>query len=116
MIDPISLATFFLVGKVVGTVMTLGGLSFGVFKVINWLKSTFTRIDSNVVELKNSMDSHIIGLREDIKSQTTSITNELREQRADMRSFYLPVMMQMQSLVNPLQAAPARAKRLVKKK
>lgn len=118
MTDPISLATLFLVGKIVGTVTTIGGLFIGVLKVITWIKNKLTNIDSNVVALKNSMDTHISGLREDIKAQTSTIATALSEQRADFRTFYAPSLLMMQQTNAQFNAAavPVRAKRPARKK
>ena len=97
--------------------MTFSTLIVGVYKVINWIKSKLTNIDSNVVALKDSMDTHISGLREDIKLQTSTIATALSEQRQDFRTFYAPsmLMQQMQALQAPA-AVPVRAKRAVRKK
>ena len=40
--------------KIVSGIMSCVGLFYGVFKVINWLKSTLIRLDTNVVELKKN--------------------------------------------------------------
>ena len=102
--------------KILSGIVSALGLLYGVFKVINWIKSKLTSIDSNVVELKNSLESHIGGLREDIKTQTTTLASALAEQRQDFRTFYAPTLLYMQQSQNPLQTAPARAKRAAPKK
>src|ERR1039457_6322543 len=100
--EAIAISTVASTLKITSGILSVMGVVFGVFKVINWLKTTFTRIDNNVVELKNSMDTHILGLREDIKVQTSTIASALSEQRADFRTFYAPTMlMQLQQQMNP---------------
>ena len=102
--------------KIVSGIMSCVGLFYGVFKVINWLKSTLIRLDTNVVELKKSMDEHIGGLREDIKLQTSTLATALQEQRADFRTFCAPSLLMMNQQLHPLLAAtPVRAKRAAKK-
>ena len=94
------------------------GLFFGVFRVIGWIKTKFSSIDSNVIELKKSLDSNIGGLREDLKHQTTTLAAALSEQRADFRTFCAPSLLVAQHLATtqiPL-AAPVRAKRSVRRK
>lgn len=88
---------------------------FGVFKMINWIKTKLTNIDENVIKLKDSMDSHITGLRQDIKEQTHIISNALTEQRNDFRTFYAPTLLMMQQQ-QAQTAVPVRAKRTVRKK
>lgn len=106
----ISLALIYTIIKVVGGASTFFGLLFGVFKVISWIKTKFTSIDNNVVELKNSMDTHITGLRDEIKHQTQALTSELKEQRQDFRTFYAPTLLQMMATKTP-EPLPIRAKR-----
>jgi hypothetical protein len=102
--------------KIVSGIMSCVGLFYGVFKVINWLKSTLIRLDTNVLELKKSMDDHIGGLREDIKVQTATLAAALQEQRADFRTFCAPSLSMMNQQFHPLLAAtPVRAKRAAKK-
>ena len=108
----VTLSALMLVGKIVGSGSALFGTLFGVFKVINWVKTKFTNIDQNVTTLKSTMESGFSNLSNDIKDQTKTIAQELREQRQDFRTFYGPVMMQ-QAIQQSIQAlpAPARAKR-----
>ena len=116
---PISWATLYLASKILGSVTGILASVFGVFKVINWIKTKFNSIDSNVVELKKSMDTHIGGLREDIKNQTTAITAALSEQRQDFRTFYTPTLLLMQrqaSSYEPFETMPVRARKPVKRK
>jgi hypothetical protein len=96
--------------------MTLSGLIFGVFRVINWIKTKFINIDANVTALKNTMETGFNNLSEDIKSQTTSMVSELKEQRQDFRTFYAPILMMQQQSSQQMAATPARAKRSPQKK
>jgi hypothetical protein len=114
-LEAITIAQLVGITKIISFITGFGGLLFGVFKVINWIKSKLTNIDSNVVELKKTFESNMAGLREDIKSQTTTLATALSEQRADFRTFYAPtlLMMQQQQLQEPL---PVRAKRPIRKK
>jgi len=114
--EPISWATLLFAGKILGSLTGVTTALFGVFKVINWIKAKIANIDSNVVELKTSMDAHIGGLRDDIKQQTTTLATALQEQRADFRTFYAPTIMAMQQRYEPWESAPVRAKKPVKRK
>ena len=111
--EPLTIAGIFGIIKIASGILSAIGVLFGMFKIINWIKVKLSNIDTNVVELKNSMDSHITGLRDDIKSQTINIVSELKEQRSDFRTFYGPTLLHMQ-LNSPL-AAPLKAKRTVRK-
>jgi hypothetical protein len=110
LMEAITVASFVGVVKVISGFLSAIGILFGVFKVINWIKSKLTSIDSNVVELKQSMSAHVNGLRDDIQEQTKVISHALGEQRADMRSFYLPF------LQTQLISAPVKAKPQIKRK
>lgn len=105
--EPISAVFVLGVLKIVGSVASALGFLFGVFKVINWVKAKFVSIDTNVVELKKSMDTNINGLREDIKHQTATLASALSEQRQDFRTYFAPTLLMMQQLQQP---APLRAK------
>lgn len=113
--EPLSIASITIIAKNFSIILSIVGLLFGVFKVINWIKSKLTNIDSNVIALKESMDGHITGLRDDIKEQTVAITSALSEQRQDFRTFYAPMSLLMQNQQNQYQAAFA-AKKPVKRK
>jgi hypothetical protein len=113
----LDLNAIYIILKILGGISTFTGLTFGVFKVITWIKNKFNNIDANVVALKSSMDTHINGLREDIKTQTTTLANALSEQRADFRTFYAPTLLLLQQHQQALALpTPARAKRVVRKK
>lgn len=101
--------------KIIGSILTGCSLLFGVFKVINWIKTKFINIDANVTQLKDSMDKNLSGLRQDIKEQTKSITDALSEQRQDFRTFYAPTLLHMQSQFSTPPVIPARAKKVIKK-
>jgi hypothetical protein len=107
----ITLASLYTISKIIGSITTLFGIGYGVFKVISWVKSKFVNIDANVTALKNTMETGFNKLSEDIKSQTTIIASELKEQRQDFRTFYAPILMMQQMQQNPQVTAPARAKR-----
>ena len=114
--DLISLTLLLTILKITGGLATLCTLMFGVFRVINWIKTKLTNIDATVLELKDSMDTHISGLREDIKLQTSTLAIALQEQRADFRTFCAPSLLMMNQQLHPLLAAtPVRAKRAAKK-
>lgn len=108
LIEAITVASFIGVIKIISGFLSAIGILFGVFKVINWIKSKLTSIDSNVVELKQSMSSHVNGLREDIQEQTKVISSALGEQRQDFRTFYAPtlLMMQQAQMTAPVKAKP----------
>ena len=117
--EPISWATLIFAGKVLGSIAGAVAFATGVAKVITWIKTKFTSIDSNVVELKKSMDSHITGLRNDIRDQTTTIASALNEQRQDFRTFYAPTLLLMQNQQAQFQGQfplPVRAKKPLKGK
>ena len=114
--EPITLTIVFSVLKDASIIASSVAALFGVFKVINWIKTKIANIDSNVVELKTSMDTHIIALRNDVKDQTTAITAALSEQRQDFRTFYAPTLLMMQNQQNQFQPVPIRAKKQVKRK
>lgn len=113
----ISLATIYLIGKIIGTVTTVSGLIIGAFKMFSWVKTKFVNIDANVTALKSTMEVGFQNLSQDIKNQTTTIASELKEQRADFRTFYAPTLLMMQQATASIQpaAAPIRAKRSAKK-
>ena len=113
--EPLSIASITIIAKNFSIIVSVLGLLFGVFKVINWVKSKLTNIDANVIALKNSMDTHITGLRDDIKDQTAAITSALSEQRQDFRTFYAPMSLLMQNQQNQYQAIVA-AKKPIKRK
>jgi hypothetical protein len=110
LIEAITISGVVNAAKIISAILSILGLFYGVFKVINWVKTKLSSIDSNVVSLKTSIDSLIGGLRDDVKDQTQSLTNELREQRQDFRTFYSPILLMMQQQ-QQLQPAPVRAKR-----
>lgn len=111
--EPISLATLLVILKIVGGLMTFFTVTFGVFKVITWVKSKFINIDANVTALKSTMETGFKNLSDDIKSQTTTIATELREQRQDFRTFYAPILLQQAVQQAPI---PVKAKRSPRKK
>jgi len=103
--------------KIIGIILTACSFLFGVFKVINWIKAKFVNIDSNVKDLKDTINVSMTGLRDDVKEQTTVLVKELQEQRADFRAFIGPALFQMQqnALLNS-QIVPVRAKKNIRKK
>jgi hypothetical protein len=115
LVEGLTIAMLLDLAKIASALSFIGGLLFGVFKVINWVKTKLSSIDSNVVELRNSMDANFTGLRDDIKAQTNTIATALSEQRQDFRTFYAPslmMMMQQNHVASVLSAAvPAKAKR-----
>ena len=110
--EPFSAVFILGVLKIVGSVASVLGVLFGVFKVISWVKGKFVSIDENVVSLKQAIDTNLTALRNDIKEQTHVISTALSEQRQDLRTFVVPLIMSNQFQQTQLQPipVPARAK------
>ena len=113
--DLISVTLILTILKITGGLTALCTFMFGVFKVINWIKTKLANIDANVVDLKNSMDENIGGLREEIKFQTATLATALSEQRSDFRSYYAPYREAPPVFAPVFAPARARAKRAPKK-
>lgn len=82
------------------TVLAFGGASVSVYKVIQWIKDIR---EKDLHEIKTGMT----GVQTEMSKQTEALVAELKEQRADFRTFYAPLL---QAVATPVVARP-RAKR-----
>lgn len=114
-VEPVSISMLISIGEVIGGIATSIGFLFGVFKVINWVKTKFTNIDANVLTLNETINTNFTALRDDIKDQTKVLNSSLSEQRQDFRTFFTPLLMGLQTQSSVLNAAPARARRNTRK-
>lgn len=75
-----TIQTAYAVGK---TVVGLGGLIVGGYKVVQWFKELRTQ---DLKQLHDGVARVEVGMKE----QTAALVGELRELRSDFRTFYIP--------------------------
>lgn len=60
----------------------IGGLFFGVFKIVNWFKDLKTNDLLNI-------HTSVTELKAELKTQTSAIVTELQAQRSDFKTYFL---------------------------
>jgi len=124
MVDPVTISALSLLYEVVKYWLPVLGAAFGLFKVINWVKTSFVDIKSNVVTLnqntgllREEIQSQTKDFKDAVASQTHAFVAEVKELRSDFRTFYVPAILSQNAFMSK---SPARAKRsgipVVKKK
>ena len=115
MLDPVTVGALTLGYEFVKYWLPILGAAFGLFKVINWVKSHLININSNVINLnentsllRDEIKTQTEDFKEAVTIQTQAFVGEVKELRSDFRTFYVPAILSQNSAMS---MAPARAKR-----
>ena len=119
MIDPVTLGSVAVAYEIAKYWIPIIAAMFGLFKVINWVKTSFIDIKDKV----HSLNTNITGLITKVEEQTTAVVKkteeqthavvgEVKELRGDFRTFYVPALLTQ----NQLTGKPSRVGQRAKKK
>jgi methyl-accepting chemotaxis protein len=118
MIDPVTISSVAIVYELAKYWLPILGAMYGIFKLVEWVKTSFGDITDKVHDLNANITGLVVKIEEqthavveETKSHTHIVMDEVKELRSDLRALYMPLFAHQKSMEMNTVRVAQRAKK-----